>query len=222
MKIPLTILALVGVMLGAFYLFAPPPDPADLQPRTDLPWQVTANPDGTSRVFDLELGTATLADAMAKFGGLEGLALFEPEQGEMVLEGYFGNVQMGPLTAKVIVSLEASAAELAEIRGRATNREGSPSGDWKYSLPDLPADHHDRRLRGISYIPGTRNLDAEFFRQRFGEPTTTIRESEHAVSWLYPALGLSVLIDDKAREVLEYRPPRDFEMPAALVGKDTS
>jgi hypothetical protein len=213
MRIPLTILALVAVMLGAFYLFAPPPDPAKMQARTDLPWQITVKPDGTSRVFDLDLGDATLADAMAKFGGLEGMALFEHEDGDLVLEGYFGNVQMGPLKAKVIVSLAAPREELAAMRARATNREGSPSGDWKYPLPDLPSDHADRLLRGISYIPGTRSLDAEFFRERFGEPASTLQESETAVSWFYPDLGLTVLIDDKAREVLEYRPPRDFAMP---------
>ena len=65
-------------------LSSPAPDPADLKPRTDLPWQVTANPDGSSRVFDLDLGSATLGDAMAKFGGLEGLALFEPADGPRV------------------------------------------------------------------------------------------------------------------------------------------
>ena len=213
MRIPLTILAVVGVLLGAFYLFAPPPDPAAMQPRTDLPWQVTANADGSSRVFDLELGSATLADAMAKFGGVEGLALFEPKDGALALEAYFGNVQLGPLKAKVIGGLDATPAELATIRARARDREGSPSGDWKYTLRDVPQDHLGRRLRGISYIPGTRNLDAAFFRERFGEPAATRRESEHAVSWFYPAIGLSVLIDDDAREVLEYLPPRDFVLP---------
>ncbi len=153
---------------------------------------------------------------MAKFGGLEGLALFESKAGPLVLEAYFGNVQFGPLKAKVIVGLNATPDELDAIRARATDREGSPSGDWKYRLADLPQDHVQRRLRGITYLPGTRDLDAAFFQQRFGEPAATLRESEQAVSWFYPRLGLSVLIDDDAREVLEYRPPRDFVMPAGV------
>lgn len=213
MKIPLAILALVAVMLGAFYLFAPPPDPATMQPRTDLPWQITVNPDGSSRVFDLELGSATLADAMAKFGGLEGLAVFEPKDGPLALEGYFGNVQLGPLTAKVIIGLAASSAELEAIRATSIKREGSPTGDWKYILGDTPQQHAGRRVRVISYVPGTRSLDADFFRQRFGEPDAWLQENERAVSWFYPRIGLSVLIDDNAREVLEYLPPRDFVMP---------
>jgi hypothetical protein len=214
-KIPLTILGLVAVLLGLFYLVAPTPDPEAITNRTDLPWQVRVEPDGTSHVFDLHLGEATLADAMAKFGGLEGLAVFEPEDGPMSLEGYFGTVDFGPLRAKVIVRLAASDAELAHLRATSTKREGSPSGDWKYGLAEGPAAHADRRLTGITYIPGTRGLDATFFRQRFGEPAAWLQESEQAVSWFYPALGLSVLIDSEAREVLEYRPPRDFVLPAA-------
>jgi hypothetical protein len=214
-KIPLSILAIVAAFLGLFYLLAPPPGPDAIQHRTDLPWQVDVEPDGTSRVFDLHLGRATLADAMAKFGGVEGLAVFEPKHGDMALEAFFGNVQFGPLQAKVIVRLAAGDDELAMLRDTATRREGSPSGDWKYQLADGPAAHRDRLLDGISYIPGTRGLDAGFFRERFGEPAAWLQESEQAVSWFYPDIGLSVLIDGKAREALEYRAPRDFVIPEA-------
>lgn len=213
MKIPLTILAVVAVLLAAFMLFAPTPGPDALAPRTDLPWQVTLRDDGGSRVFDLDLGNATLADAMEKFGALEGLAVFEPKHGALTLEGYFGNVQLGPLSAKIVVGLAADASELAAMKERATKREGSPSGDWKFVLADAPREHMQRRLSVISYVPGTRSLDADFFRERFGEPDATLQENAQAVSWFYPRLGLSILIDDEAREVLEYLPPRDFVMP---------
>jgi hypothetical protein len=213
-KIPLAILAFVFLALGAFYLFAPAPGPDSMQARTDLPWQITVNPDGSSRVLDLDLGSATLADAMNKFGGVEGLAVFEQDTGEMSLEAYFGTVQFGPLNAKVIVSLVASGDELAALRDASNKREGSPSGDWKYLLTEGPSEHADRLLAGISYIPGTRGLDEAFFLQRFGQPAAWRQESEQAVSWYYPKLGVSVLIDSQAREVLEYRPPRDFTVPA--------
>jgi hypothetical protein len=216
MKIPLAILAVVAVLLLLFQLFAPTPDPEAMRPRTDLPWQVSVLPDGSSRVFDLELGQATLADAVAKFGAVEGLALFEPASGPLALEAYFGDVLFGPLKAKIVVGLEAGPEELAAIRERSPSREGSPSGDWKYPLGDEVLQHADRRLTLITYVPGTRNLDTDFFRERFGEPAAWLAESEHAVTWYYPRYGLSVLIDDEAREVLEYQPPRDFVMPPAV------
>jgi hypothetical protein len=216
MKIPLAILAIVAVSLLAFLWLAPDPGPDALQPRTDLPWQITVNPDGSSRVFDLDLGSATLADAMAKFGALEGLAVFQAKQGEPVLEAYFGNVQFGPLKAKVVAGLDADTTDLKQMLARAGGRDASPSGDWKYPLDDLPQMHGGRRLKLISYVPATRKLDAEFFRSRFGEPAAWLRENETAVSWFYPAIGLSVLIDDESSEVLEYQPPRDFVMPPGV------
>jgi hypothetical protein len=215
-KIPLTILAVVALILAVFVLFRPQPGPDPPPPRTDLPWQVTVNADGSSRVFDLQLGDATLADAMAKFGRLEGLALFEPPVGRMSLEAYFGSVRFGPLNAKVVVGLQATGEEMVALRARSTRREGSPTGDWKYRLDDAPQAHAERRLSAISYVPGTRDLDADFFRARFGEPAAWLRENEQAVSWFYPELGLAVLIDDEAREVLEYQAPRDFVMPQGV------
>ena len=216
MKIPLGILAIVAILLLAFQLLAPTPGPDALQPRTDLPWQISINPDGSSRVFDIELGSATLADAMSKFGALEGLAVFQHDYGRMALEAYFGNVQFGPLKAKVIVGLVATEPELEQMLSRASNREGSPSGDWKYPLNDTPQMHTGRKIGLITYLPGTRNLDADFFRSRFGEPAAWLQENETAVSWFYPRFGLSVLIDDQAREVLEYQAPRDFVMPRGV------
>lgn len=213
MKTPLAILAIVAIVLAAFMLFAPEPGPDALKARTDLPWQITVHEDGSSRVFDLALGSATLADAMQKFGGLEALALFEPASGKPSLEAYFGNVQFGPLQAKVVTKLEASDEELQAILARSEKREGSPSGDWKHPLPDAPKDHMQRRITAITYVPGTRGLDKDFFRSRFGEPSAWIKESDEAVSWFYPDKGLSILIDDNSREILEYQPPRDFVMP---------
>ena len=213
MRMPLGILAVVALLLVAFLGFAPPPDPDLVRPRTDLPWQVTGNPDGSSRVFDLQLGTATLAEAIAKFGPVEAMALFEPAAGPLALEAFFGNVRLGPLNAKVVVGLAASDDELRGLRGASRKREGSPSGDWKYSVDDSAAKHAGRRLTAITYIPSTRGLDADFFRERFGEPSAWRQENENAVTWFYPQFGLTVLIDDRAREVLEYQAPRDFVMP---------
>jgi hypothetical protein len=151
---------------------------------------------------------------MTKFGGVEGLAIFEKNDGGLSLEAFFGTVQFGPLKAKIIVTLAATEDELRALISRATGREGSPSGDWKYPLNDPPSEHRMRLVTGISYIPGTRNLDPAFIRERFGEPAATLRENDQAVSWFYPDRGLSILIDDEAREVLEYRPPRNFVLPA--------
>lgn len=214
MKVPLSILGIVAALLAAFYLVAPPPDPDTFQARTDLPWQVTVNEDGSVSVLDIVLGRSTLADAMQKFGGVEGLAVFEDTDGEMALEAYFGTVQFGPLKAKIIATLDSPPGELDALKAGANGREGSPSGDWKYPLSEGPAPHAARVVKGVTYIPGTRTLDPEFLLARFGAPAALMRESDRAVSWYYPERGLSVLVDDKAREVFEYRLPADFRLPS--------
>lgn len=214
MKIPLTILAIVALVLGLGYVYAPEPDPELLQPRTDLPWQINVQADGSSRVFDLDLGSATLADAQEKFGPPQNIGIFVRSETDSDLEVYFGNVMFGLLKAKVVVMLEASEAEKQDMLTRAGQRQGSPTGDWKYSLdPSDLSTLVGRRVTAISYIPGTRGLDQSFFLERFGEPAATLTENDQAVSWFYPQKGLTVLIDGQGNEVLEYVAPRDFVMP---------
>lgn len=217
MKIPASILALTLVALALFWWFGPEPDPALRQPRTDLPWQVEALPNGSSRVFDLELGSATLADAVAKFGPYEDMAVFQPADGPPVLEVYFGTVSFGPLSAKVVTALAATPAELQALIAQASAREGSPTGDWKYRL--APGDQQvqrNRLLRVITYIPAARDLDADFFRARLGEPAAWKVGEEQVVQWFYPERGLSVVINASGREVLEYTAPRDFRLPEGV------
>jgi hypothetical protein len=214
MKTPLVILALVAVLLGAFYLLAPAPDPDKAVTRTDLPWQVEVLPDGTSRVFDLHLGEATLDDAIAKFGPYESMAVFQSEAGRRSLEAYFGKVSFGPLEARVVTALDVPDSELEALVDGAIERKGSPTGDWKFMLD--AADQgalRARTLRSVTYIPTYRGLEADFFRERFGEPEAWKVLGKHAVQWFYPDRGLSMVLDTRGQEALEFVVPRIMTVP---------
>jgi len=214
MKTPLILMLLVGLVLGAIFMFAPEPNPELTRNRTDLPWQLTPLPDGGVRVFDLDLGSATLQDAIAKFGQPEGAAVFQRPEGTFDLEVYFGKVAFGPLSARVVTRLVADPQQKKTLAEQAAKRESSPTGDWKFALRTSEiADLQDKRLDAISYVPGTRRLDQTFFLERFGIPAAQLSENENARSWFYPEKGLSILIDEKGPEVLEYVPPRDFRLP---------
>ena len=214
MKTPLVILLITGSILGFFWLLAPEPDPGLLEPRTDLPWQIKVDPDGSSHVFDLHLGEARLSDATAKFGNLEDIAVFQKSEQSSDLEAYFGDVMFGPLKAKLVVKLAATDAEKAKLMRSARDRKGSPTGDWKYLLSAEDATKQfARKLTAISYIPATRSLDADFFLQRFGQPASRLTENEEVESWFYPQKGLSIVIDESGKEILEYVAPRNFVAP---------
>lgn len=217
MKTPLILLAIVAAVLAAFHYFGPSPALDGDKPRTDLPWQIQVEPDRSSRVFDLHLGHSTLADAQAKFGLAEGYAVFERNAEQSDLEVYFGKVSFGLLQARVVVQLVADEPFKRQLMSEANKRESSPTGDWKYVLPYAVGEQlQSQRIAAISYVPGTRSLDAAFYHQRFGEPAGVVVENEQARSWFYPQQGLTILIDDEGPEVLEYIAPRDFVSPEKL------
>jgi hypothetical protein len=214
MKTPLVILGSLALLLAALYLFAPRPDPAEAGPRTDLPWQAVVEPDGTVAVLGIVLGRSTLADALASFGRVRGLAVFEGGAGDLALEAYFGTVRFGLLEAKVVATLDCSRQELEGLKGRARRKKGSPTGDWKHPLGAEPDEHLGRVISGVSYMPATDDLDEAFLRERFGRPAAVRRENKRAQTWFYPDRGFTVLFDPDGREVFEFRRPGAFQLPA--------
>ena len=183
--------------------------------RTDLPWQITTFDDGTSQVVGLHLGQDNLGHAVQKFGPYEELALFEGKDGHYSLEAWFGDVNFGPLKAKVTVTLALGPARAKALAAQAVERKGSPTGDWKLLLPSaVNATLDDALITGLTYIPAYGGLDETFFRERLGEPVAWQRVDENRIRWLYPDRGLSLLIDAKGKDVFEYVLPRQFELPA--------
>ena len=70
------------------------------QPAHDaglLPWQIEVDDVGGSRVFDLDLGVSTLADAVAVLGDDYKLALFGAIDELPGLEAFFPTVALGGL-----------------------------------------------------------------------------------------------------------------------------
>jgi hypothetical protein len=53
-------------------------------------------------------------------------------------------------------------------------------------------------------------FDAELVRKRFGEPVERIA-AESGAHWLYPALGLDLLLGDDGEALLQYVLPLEFE-----------
>lgn len=179
--------------------------------RDDLyPWQVKATANGNSQVFGIELGKATFAEAQDILGRLYDGAVFENQDGSLSLELFYKEVTLGGLTAKFVLTLDASDEVLQRLKGRPLKRERMESGVIKYITAKNDNDAFmPMKVMAITYMPIT-NLEEEIVTKRFGEPAEKIRTHESAQHWMYPDKGLDVLINAEGKEVLQFVPPREF------------
>jgi hypothetical protein len=209
MKLFFAVLAVIIAILFAPMLLSPAPDNQAGKAVTGLPWQIDVLADGHSRVFDLTVGTSTLTDARARFGEGELALVAEPGESES-LELYFDTVTAGAVTGKMVVTADLSADAVAAMRQRATRTEYMQSSTKKSALAeaDLPA-AWTAPIRALTFVP-TINLDEDMILQRFGQAAERVRTAENTEHLLYPDRGLDVVLDAKAKELLQYVAPREF------------
>ena len=185
------------------------------QPRekaVNLPWQVESKPDGSTRVFGLVLGRSTLQDAQQIFQEKAELSMFATDDGKRVVEGYFNQLTLSGLRARMVLAMDYSEEELEAIFDRGARIATMGSGKRKVSLSseDKMAAMHIP-IASITYLPKT-NLDATLIEKRFGKPAETIKESKTDVEhWLYPDLGLDIALSDEQQDVWQYTRPNHFE-----------
>lgn len=205
------------VLLILFMFAIPEPEIREELKNVDLPWNIKLHEDGSSEVFSLRIGTATLADGIGRFGEPEGIAIYLGDElgtPTSSLESYFGTVHIGPLKAKLVLTLDANQAAIEDMLSRATGRAMSGSEDRKIELSATDRQASlDKAISGITFIPNYGGLESDFFKQRFGEPQAWLRLNENAVQYFYPDRGLSITIDADGKEILQYSDPRLFKVP---------
>lgn len=189
------------------------------QPREqkiNLPWQVELMADGSTKVFGLVLGKSTLQDAQQIFQEQAELSMFATDDGKRVVEGFFNQLTLSGLRAKMVVALDYSERELSGIFDRGARISTMGTGKRKVSLSG-----EDKSaalltpIASITYLPKT-NLDAELVEKRFGLPAQRIKEQKTDIEhWLYPEKGLDIALSDEQKDVLQYTLPSQFERLAA-------
>ena len=214
MKRTIILLALILIIATALWLSYT--DTERQVEVTDLPWQVEVLPDGTSQVFGITLGRSSLREVSEAFETIPEIALFEEADGTLRLEAYFGRIRLGVLEARVIAQVGMAPERLEAMAARAPTSEPMPSGARKLGLgEDDIATVFRQTVAALTYIPSAQ-YDARIVEQRFGAPAAIRPINETQRYWLYPGIGLALLLGDEEREVLEYVPPRDFD---ALVAR---
>lgn len=176
----------------------------------DLPWHVTVFPDGSSEVFGVHLGQTTLHALAQRLENIPEVGLFIDTEGYRSLEAYFGRVRLGVLEAKLVARLQVSPELLDGFEATAVNNEPMPSGARKLELTeDNLKQAFELPVSELTYAPYAQ-YDAELVKERFGEPEERFAVSDTGEYWLYPQLGLALLLDTEGKEFLEYVPPVRF------------
>ncbi len=184
----------------------------DMETTQIMPWQIETTPSGTTRVFGLALGESTLVDAEQRFKAEAEVSLFAKPDGEFATEVFFEKVELGGLSAKVVIVTGLSQQELEEIynRGIRISTLGSGTNKVTLGLGDLELIRH-ATIDSITYLPHIK-LDEEVIRMRFGEPAEVIAEIDHgATHWLYPEMGLDLIMSPKGKAVMQYISPQRFD-----------
>ena len=212
MKFALAILALIVAALVIPFIVPIGSPPSGSDANRNLPWQIVTDGQGGSEVFGLRPGYSTLADVRRRLGSDMELAIIAEPNETGQLEGYFAQVSLGYVLARVIVTVDVKNDVISAMRERALKATHMESTTRKITLhPEDRAAADRLPIRAISVIP-TVNLDEATVVQRFGPPSERLAISDKRVHLLYPEKGLDVIVDADGKELLQYVAPRDFSL----------
>jgi hypothetical protein len=186
------------------------PAPAPAAPQ-GTPWQVDHPAPGRTQVFGLDLPGSTLGQARTRWGEDLAVALIDDRgAGTLALEAYLERFDAGGVGGRLLLTFEVDPGAAARWRDRLPSAPTS-SGAWRHRLDGAAlAEAAGAPLAGVSFVPAAR-LDAAAVSARFGAPDRRVAEGAQRQHWLYPALGLAVMLDDEGRDLLQYVAPADFE-----------
>lgn len=187
-----------------------------------LPWDITVNPDGNTSVFGVNLGTDSLLAFKRVYDQKADLAIFVDPDQKMSLEAYFGNMQVGALSAQVAIVAKADPAELKAWLGEShASGDPTPTGARKYPLSDaqlLKAQNFP--IEAITYRPSA-DYSESLIRRHFGQPEEILHPKSENQYWLYPAKGLLITVNNEGRDLFQYISPKDFALLKASIPPNT-
>lgn len=210
MKFVLSLIALVLLALIVPFFLPGAGKQAGEDPERNLPWQIAVDGQGGSTVFGLRPGISTLGDVRRQLGDEIEVAIIAGPDEIGMLEGYYAQLPLGFVLARMIVTVDASDEAISAMRERALKAKHMESTTRRITLhPDDLAAADQLPIRAISVIP-TVNLDEATVVQRFGEPGERIVVSDKRTHLLYPKQGLDVVVDKDGKELLQYVAPQQF------------
>jgi len=204
-RILLSIIALSMVALAVAILL-PGGRPPDSDPA--LPWKISVGPNGRTSVLGLELGTSALADAQTRFAESGSTNLFIAPEGSLSIETFFDKIYLSGLKADIVLTLAVPPEQAQQMLSRGIRSAGL--GDGSKKITPSPEDIErlsSAPISAITYLPAT-DLEPDLLERLFGPPSRRIQEpSTEITHWLYPKLGLDVVVNLQGPEVFQYVDP---------------
>ena len=204
------IASVIAVVLGVF--LSPSEDD---RKSLGYPWEISLMPDGTTSVFQINIGKTNLGEVENLFKEVAELTLFKPRGDGLqpVVEAYFDKIQTGGLKAKMILGFSLDEEQIMAMYERGVRISTLGSGTRRVTLSSQ--DDRDMRsaiITSLTYIPSI-NLQPSLVEKRFGKPASAIIEKDTGtVHWLYPDKGVDVALNEEAKEILQYVLPKDFSL----------
>lgn len=206
----ISVLAVIAIGVANVY-FGPGPE-GSKETVKNLPWDIEITPEGNTRVFDIDVGSTTVAEVAELWRVHPEIALFRDPNGSHRLESYLGKIKLGPFEARIIFNLKANEEQLAEFAANSSASDTTPTGSYKLRLS---GDDFEKALQmtiaELSYSPAV-DTRPRSLKHLFGEPVSEMEINDQSRYWLYPEKGIVMLINDEDKEVFHYFPPRDYDL----------
>jgi hypothetical protein len=206
-KIALSVLGFALVTIAILMLI-----PTGKPPQKNLlPWEVEILPNGASKVFGITLGQSTMQQAGKAFQDDWEVNLFVSPDNNISVEGYFNRIIISGLKADLVMSLELDQKTKEEMFQRGTRISKLGDGTKKVNLSSSDMSNiANAIIQRITYLPAA-NLEGDLITNLFGSPTSVIKVEKSGVEhWLYPSIGLDILLDPNGKEVFQYVMPSRF------------
>ncbi len=197
---------LIGLVLTIAAIFAMLLIPSK-QASAPMPWEIELMPDGQVSVFNIHLGQTNYQQAQQSFHQYGHTSIFTQAGKESTVEAFFNSINMGGLSAKLVLNLRVNAEEIENMKSRATEARLQPSGAHQYQLSNKDnATLVNATVSAITYIPTVR-LNKEMVLHRFGFTDSVIRDPENNNTeiWQYSTLGLTIYLNDSEKTILQYQ-----------------
>jgi len=198
------LLGLVLIVVGIASLMLIP----SKQLPAPMPWEVNTMADGNIKVFDIHLGSTTYAQAQQLVRQYGKTAIFTQDGSQPSVEAYFDSVNLGGLSAKLVLTLAVDEHVVEALLSQALDARIQDSGAHRYTLENS-SQLVNTAVKSLTYIPSIK-LNSDMVKHRFGEATSIEKFADMPESelWLYPDLGLSIHLNPNQKTIMQYHQPQ--------------